>query len=719
MDEALEICYDVKRAAPKDDITLQAVSRVFTRAAKHQDVASLYEVAFKSQPQNEEYGNNWFMALVRLYDLKTLQQVALKLQKTFKNDKYYFWAVMSLYLQGVSVSKETQNVFLPLAERMMSKAVDEKKISNYEELQLYIMILQAVGKREEALKVISGDLGKVCKVEFERNRVKLNLAESLEKRNDPDDWDCFKHIINAVFFDETASNFSEKWYAELFITEFIEDQKAKQKDEKPPKRAPFLANLELLRYFNLFGSNVVCFDDLSCVLNQLPDDKKSNIVKALVDCIHKPPEVMDVDCLRREVNRWKLIVFFNLFSDLEERKKAIVSLSELYVQGIALGESLESTERQYGDDFLLMIAQMIVIISVNQDDENILICLYKRFGAYQPILEISATLDIKHMLHDTLTHLFADKLEQIASPNDVLPRILMAMTIYKSNDTETPEMLVQAYNFGTYSKIPEFIEFRDNLKESMQRAIMRRQILSFEFLRRNDYGSVKDFFAFVDDVDFDYNDEFLDSRYDNRDQSIMKSCMNEDVLEAFKEFRNDRNWLKSRSLCLKIVRDMTLELEDSKHLATLEELCQKGTQVHETISSMSFVSCKIFIKKIVVINSNSSVYLDDLSKSLSSTTWRPDFHSISKLTDCLLAFRYAILAIDVLSKTARKTELALNDVSAKVKAVAIRFQTQLQAVDAFLKKNKDIEKGIDEALNEIELHKVSFNMPVIAFLFFF
>lgn len=62
-------------------------------------VVELYENAANQQPKNEEFAKNWFMAMVRNGDYKGQQAAALKLHRTFKQDKYLFWAIMSLALQ--------------------------------------------------------------------------------------------------------------------------------------------------------------------------------------------------------------------------------------------------------------------------------------------------------------------------------------------------------------------------------------------------------------------------------------------------------------------------------------------------------------------------------------------------------------------------------------------------------------------------------------------
>lgn len=55
-----------------------------------------------------------------------------------------------------------QKMLLPLAERMVEKMIKEEKLEGESEVNLYLMILDLLGKHEKALEVVGGTLGK-CK----------------------------------------------------------------------------------------------------------------------------------------------------------------------------------------------------------------------------------------------------------------------------------------------------------------------------------------------------------------------------------------------------------------------------------------------------------------------------------------------------------------------------------------------------------------------------
>lgn len=94
-------------------------------------IADLYENASKCISDNEEILSSLFMSYVRLGNYKKQQQTAMSLHRLQpKKNPYYFWAVMSIVMQAYTSGDQNlaSNMFLPLAERMSKKYVDEGKI---------------------------------------------------------------------------------------------------------------------------------------------------------------------------------------------------------------------------------------------------------------------------------------------------------------------------------------------------------------------------------------------------------------------------------------------------------------------------------------------------------------------------------------------------------------------------------------------------------------
>ena len=62
-------------------------------------IADAYENASKKDLANEDLLSHLFMAYVRLGQYKKQQQTAMNLYKIKPKNPYYFWSIMSLYMQ--------------------------------------------------------------------------------------------------------------------------------------------------------------------------------------------------------------------------------------------------------------------------------------------------------------------------------------------------------------------------------------------------------------------------------------------------------------------------------------------------------------------------------------------------------------------------------------------------------------------------------------------
>jgi hypothetical protein len=133
--------------------------------------------------------------------------------------------------------------------------------------------------------------------------------------------------------------------------------------------------------------------------------------------------------------------------------------------------------------------------------------------AFERILDHVSTLEIKNIQLDTLSYLYSDYADEMGrmtlmnnkdkdkdvaettsttavagkgkdkekekdiknEDTAVLDTLSRVLTIYRSNEKETPEMICQAFKYCTVSKVKQFIEFRDDLRKSLHRAIVSRQ----------------------------------------------------------------------------------------------------------------------------------------------------------------------------------------------------------------------------------------------------
>ena len=96
------------------------------------------------------------------------------------------------------------------------------------------------------------------------------------------------------------------------------------------------------------------------------------------------------------------------------------------------------------------------------------------------------------------SYIFTDGIETLGNLNSAARFLNTTLSIYDRNEIETPEMILQAFKFGTYSKISEFIDFKRRLHLSVQRAITNRQINRLDLIKSTSW---KDFVSTVGMID--------------------------------------------------------------------------------------------------------------------------------------------------------------------------------------------------------------------------
>ncbi|KAF7728781.1 N-alpha-acetyltransferase 25, NatB auxiliary subunit [Apophysomyces ossiformis] len=631
-DEASKLCEQLSSAVPTDEATLQAVSLAYKELGLNKAMVELYEKVSNLQPKNEEFAKNWFMAMVRNSDYKGQQQAALKLHRTFKSNKYLFWTVMSLVLQG----QDGSALSYTLAERMMQKAHEEGRLEDVEHMRLYLLILLDQKKHAEALALLDTPLGQKSLKDPEVRQIRSELLLLNQKWNDvlsssqhalrkenSDDW--FSWL---AYFDALEPSLETTPESCETAHQLVAELKESTLKSSVLKRGPFLAELELdhrlrkvgkqdnddhttqliVSYFERFGSKSCCFEDLQTYTKFL----RANSVKAaeLIETLHKSiVEAKDksgeIKNVYKRVNVYKIHRFLDLQTGLklEEAISLVNELWTYYQNALPLGEGLEKTEWQYGDDFVILSAQilfdcykehkqmplliqaiMLLEIALTKSTYNfqiklILVRLYHTLGIHARPLQIYQTMDIKQIQFDTMIHYFTDRYFSLACFDALEQTFFESLMIYHSNETETPEMLVKAYQFGTYSKIQEFIEFRSRLDKSLQHAVTKVELIRIGAI--NSSFQTKYAVQYFHDLNVSelvFDDEFVASRSDNRDFKVMMNCNSEDrstAQECIKPaISTNERWVQIFNLIFHILATACSSKENSNLSSMVEKLAQ-------------------------------------------------------------------------------------------------------------------------------------------------
>lgn len=326
--ESLELLEMIKNEAPVDESTLQAVTVCYREVYQPQAICEVYEKASQKEPGNEEILNNLFFAYVRVGDYAKQKLTAMSLYKIKPKNQYYFWAFISTLLQSVdsvtdlirlcTIPSERHNTitFVPsdkaksgiaLVHRLMEKFVNDDKIESEQEVLTYILVLEMIGKHEEALNTLNGPLSAKLEPLTVMNKkldlsVRLGLWDEVHAQledmlfEDPDCWHCYLVYLDSVFELAKDKAFEPQNDESPYVKakKFLDGLVDAQKGFIYKKRGPYLARLEYFRilteknlpatdllgelmpmmeqYYSEFGSKEACVPDLRRYLHLCGND---------------------------------------------------------------------------------------------------------------------------------------------------------------------------------------------------------------------------------------------------------------------------------------------------------------------------------------------------------------------------------------------------------------------------------------------------------------
>uniref|UniRef100_A0AAY5KAD4 N-alpha-acetyltransferase 25, NatB auxiliary subunit n=1 Tax=Esox lucius TaxID=8010 RepID=A0AAY5KAD4_ESOLU len=612
-DEAFNLAQEVATLEPTDDNSLQALTILYREMHRPELVTKLYEAAVRKVPLSEEYHSHLFMAYARVGDYKKMQQAGMALYKIVPKNPYYFWSVMSLVMQAISAQDEklAQTMFLPLAERMVEKMVKEEKIEAEAEVQLYFMILERLGKCVEALNMVRGPLGEKLTSELQSRENKCMmmyqrlqlwpecnaLSYKLLLKN-PDDWQFYLSYFDSLFhlMDMSWSPSEEGQHCvEGHVTttvaeavKFVVDRMAEEdKKDSRPLRGPYMACLELIhrlrqrgcpddkelgdplelmvQFFGKFGDKPCCITDLKIYLHLLPPEQHTqfrNRLEELVPLGEAGEDGFrfpgDTKALQRHLCVCQLSRALGLQHalDTEGKLSLIAQLKAHYHHGL-----------RFRDENMLwqclgLLEEGLSFSPSNAQFKLLLLLLFCRLGAFQPVVDLYSSLDAKHVQHDTIGYLltrYAGSLGQFAAASQSCN---FSLRFFHSNQKDTSEYIIQAYKYGAFEKIPEFIAFRTRLNQSLHFAQVRTERMLLDLYTEADITlsleeSVKAMGVCAEEEDIPW-----DNMRDNRDLTVLVSWDPKDR-ELTEEHRRlsleeESVWLKVRSLTLRLLASLAL-----------------------------------------------------------------------------------------------------------------------------------------------------------------
>uniref|UniRef100_A0A8C8G8K0 N(alpha)-acetyltransferase 25, NatB auxiliary subunit n=1 Tax=Oncorhynchus tshawytscha TaxID=74940 RepID=A0A8C8G8K0_ONCTS len=617
-DEAFSLAQEVATLEPTDDNSLQALTILYREMHHPELVTKLYEAAVKKVPLSEEYHSHLFMAYARVGEYKKMQQAISAqdeklaqtmflplaermVEKMVKEEKIEAEAEVQLYfmiLERLGKCVEALDVVRgPLGEKLTSelRSRENKCMMMYQRLQLW--------------------------PECNALSYKLLLKNPDDWQFYLSYFDSLFHLMDKSWSQPEEGEHCVEGPVQTTVAEavkFVVDRMEEQdKKESRPLRGPYLACLELIhrlrqrgcpdekelgdplelmvQFFGKFGDKPCCITDLKIYLHLLPPEQRSQFKKRLGELVPLGEAGEDgfgfpgdTKALQRHLCVCQLSRALGLQHalDTEGKLRLITELKAHYHHGLQFGKSCLKTELQFSDMYCLMAAHVYVDLWTETGDENmlwqclsvleeglsfspsnaqfklLLLLLFCRLGAFQPVVDLYSSLDAKHVQHDTIGYLltrYAGSLGQFAAASQSCN---FSLRFFHSNQKDTSEYIIQAYKYGAFEKIPEFIAFRTRLNQSLHFAQVRTERMLLDLYTEADVTlsleeSVKAMGVCPEEDDIPW-----DNMRDNRDLTVLVSWDPKDR-ELTEEHRRlsleeESVWLKVRSLTLRLLASLAL-----------------------------------------------------------------------------------------------------------------------------------------------------------------
>uniref|UniRef100_A0A673CTK8 N(alpha)-acetyltransferase 25, NatB auxiliary subunit n=1 Tax=Sphaeramia orbicularis TaxID=375764 RepID=A0A673CTK8_9TELE len=608
-DEAFTLAQEVATLEPTDDNSLQALTILYREMHRPELVTKLYEAAVKKVPLSEEYHSHLFMAYARVGEYKKMQQAISAqdeklsqtmflplaermVEKMVKEEKIEAEAEVQLYfmiLERLGKCVEALEVIRgPLGEKLTSElqSRENKCMMLYQRLQRW--------------------------AECNALAHKLLLKNPDDWQFYPAYFDSLFHLMDQSWSPPEEGQHCSEGSVHHTVTEvvrFVEDRiKGEDSKDSHALRGPYLARLELIhrlrergcpeesmlgeplelmvQFFGKFGDKPCCITDLKIYLHLLSPEQHVQFINRLSEAVPLGEQGEegfafpdDTKALQRHLCVCQLSRALGLHHclDVDGKLRLITELKAHYHHGLKFGKNALKTELQFSDMYCLMASHIYIDLWKETGEEDmvwqclgllleglshspsnaqfklLLLLLYCHLGAFEPVVDLYSSLDAKHVQHDTIGFLltrFAESLGQFAAASQACN---FSLRFFHSNQKDTSEYIIQAYKYGAFEKIPEFIALRNRLNQSLHFAQVRTERMLLDLVL-NLEESVKAMSLSAEEDDIPW-----DNMRDNRDLTVFTSWDPKDrYYHRRQSLEEESVWLRIRSLTLRLLASIAV-----------------------------------------------------------------------------------------------------------------------------------------------------------------
>ncbi|KAK0416461.1 hypothetical protein QR680_012499 [Steinernema hermaphroditum] len=505
-----------KKAVMMDENALQAICHCLKEASLPERIPRIYEHLVQRFPKNEGYMTHLFMAYARLRDYKNQQKTSMALYKEFPKQPYYFWTITSVYMQALCDPTLGPKMFWPLAEKMIKKMIDTQPITS-EAVDLYLSILEGMGKPAEALKAMESPLVRHYqrpKPFIFRRMITLLLScgdhrivtERLMNMlsNEPDEWTHWESLFECTFneYDKEGDEAQRKALLDRVISFTCSSA---QRAEEEMLRAPMIARMALLHkvvdrnyvpegelgkplehfktYVRLLHEKPCCYIDIRKFLRILGSDDRDHLVTFLTELLNEVPDAKKgiVVLLRERIRR--ALGFHENLTVAEARELADELLSHMVArcqddQVTASGLTLmivhllwdiylQSSDPVAFWEILSLLEYTRIEHPADGATKLLLMRMYAHVGGVHIVENLQAELDIKYVQKDSMSYYLLPLQEHFGSFHRAIFHFTQLSVYFDQTDREISECIVQAYKNSAFTKVPSLVNLHKRCESSI------------------------------------------------------------------------------------------------------------------------------------------------------------------------------------------------------------------------------------------------------------
>ncbi len=574
--QAIKEAEDLLARCPTDIQTLTIISEVFD-LCNYVPSVDPFEAVGKKHP-NSSLVYEWFSHSVEAGNLIQVQKSTMMLTKVLTTDKSsrdqfspssarmaQLYAAIGFVLVCNCCSSRISAASRKLFPLLGLKLVEKAKPQNAQEYFVYCELLKLAGKEEQCKNVLEEILSKENDLQL-----KLMYLDVLDRTGKYEQLfeTCRHYLDNLKEDDWNTWKFFIKASGEIKKTEDC----FKIIKQYPDGRNKGLAYLELSKidhtlsatdffeaYISKYGSKKCCFQDLVSVLDEHPE--LSNI-DDILDRIYER-EIVSVSSGKSKATEKDLILMVNymklklhqkteLLNDTDTIKeccnyyKATEQLLDKLQQFdfsassefvIIACEALLSQYRGNQNDLPTLLLRIVVIMESallkNPYEFHLklwLISLYCKLNLVNRAESLFESLKVKFVQLDTLSTILSTRISSLETKlNSSKSNILFQVAKFYSNNVgrEVPQLILNGFKQGSFSKIQGFFEFENrinfsftrlqNTNEQIRNCRLQDDIRRIEITLKDDLRSLYTVYAM--------EGQELDQKInDNRDRKTFWDC---------------------------------------------------------------------------------------------------------------------------------------------------------------------------------------------------